>query len=69
MFICASHASQILALGAFEGRNELENNLLTYKENRKKLLTALPELGLNKMASPDGAFYLYIDRKSNETNI
>ena len=61
MFICASHASQILALGAFEGRNELENNLLTYKENRKKLLTALPELGLNKMASPDGAFYLYID--------
>ena len=61
MFICASHASQILALGAFEGRNELENNLLTYKENRKKLLTALPELGLNKIASPDGAFYLYID--------
>ena len=61
MFICASHASQILALGAFEGRNELENNLLTYKENRKKLLTALPELGLNKMAAPDGAFYLYID--------
>ena len=61
MFICASHASQILALGAFEGRNELENNLLTYKENRKKLLTALPALGLNKMASPDGAFYLYID--------
>lgn len=61
MFICASHASQILALGAFEGRNELENNLLTYKENRKKLLTALPKLGLNKIASPDGAFYLYID--------
>ena len=61
MFICASHASQILALGAFEGRNELENNLLTYKENRKKLLTSLPELGLNKMAAPDGAFYLYID--------
>jgi len=61
MFICASHASQILALGAFEGRNELENNLLTYKENRKKLLTSLPELGFNKMAAPDGAFYLYID--------
>ena len=61
MFICASHASQILALGAFEGRMELEKNLETYQTNRKKLLAALPELGLNNIAPPDGAFYLYID--------
>ena len=61
MFICAPHASQILALGAFEGRDELEQNILTYKENRQKLLTALPEMGLNKIAPPNGAFYLYID--------
>ncbi len=61
MFICASHASQIAALGAFKGKNELENNLITYKENRKRLLTALPKLGFDKIAPPDGAFYLYID--------
>ncbi len=61
MFICASHASQILALGAFDGIIELEQNLETYQENRKRLLTALPEFGLSKIAPPDGAFYLYID--------
>ena len=61
MFICASHASQIVALGAFEGKNELEKNLETYKENRRILLSALPDIGLNNIAPPDGAFYLYID--------
>ena len=61
MFICASHASQILALGAFEGKMELEMNLKTYKENRENLLNALPEFGFNNIAPPDGAFYLYID--------
>ena len=61
MFICASHASQILALGSFESKNELEKNLETYRENRKILLSALPEIGFNNIAPPDGAFYLYID--------
>ena len=61
MFICAPHASQIVALGAFESKNELEKNLETYKENRRILLSALPEMGLNNIAPPDGAFYLYID--------
>ena len=61
MFICASHASQILALGSFESKSELEKNLETYRENRKLLLAALPEMGLNNIAPPDGAFYLYID--------
>ena len=35
-----------VALGAFESKGELEKNLETYKENRKKLLNALPEIGL-----------------------
>ena len=61
MFICASHASQIVALGAFESKNELEKNLETYKENRTKLLSALPKMGLGNIAPPDGAFYLYVD--------
>ena len=61
MFICASHASQILALGSFESKTELEKNLETYRENRKLLLAALPEMGFSNIAPPDGAFYLYID--------
>ena len=61
MFICASHASQIVALGAFESKTELEKNLETYKENRTRLLSALPEIGLSNIAPPDGAFYLYLD--------
>ena len=61
MFICASHASQILAIGAFEDKVELEKNLMTYRENRENLLNALPEFGFNNIAPPDGAFYLYID--------
>ena len=61
MFICASHASQILAIGAFECKVELEKNLMTYRENRENLLNALPEFGFNNIAPPDGAFYLYID--------
>ena len=61
MFICASHASQILALGSFECKNELEKNLETYRENRKILLAALSEMGFNNIAPPDGAFYLYVD--------
>lgn len=38
----------------FERRDEL-------KARRDYLLSALPELGLDVMASPDGAFYLYVD--------
>ncbi len=61
MFICASHASQILAIGAFESKKELEKNLMTYRKNRENLLNALPEFGFKNIAPPDGAFYLYID--------
>ena len=68
MFICASHASQILALGSFESKNELEKNLETYRENRKILLSALPEMGFNNIAPPDGAFYLYIDISEFSSN-
>ncbi len=68
MFICASHASQILALGSLESKNELEKNLETYRENRKILLAALPEIGFNNIAPPDGAFYLYIDISEFSSN-
>jgi aspartate/methionine/tyrosine aminotransferase len=40
-------------------REELEGYLATYARNRQLLLEALPALGLNNIAPPDGAFYIY----------
>lgn len=61
LFISAPAASQVAALGAFEGTAELERNRETYARNRALLLEALPEAGLTKLAPADGAFYLYAD--------
>ena len=61
MFICAPHVSQIAALGAFNGKFELQKNLLVYKENRDVLTKGLSEAGFKDIAHPDGAFYIYAD--------
>lgn len=61
LFISAPAVSQIAALGAFEGVDELERNRETYSRNRALLLKALPEAGLTALAPADGAFYLYAD--------
>ena len=42
-------------------REELEGHVATYRRNRELLLEALPSLGLEKIAPPDGAFYIYAD--------
>ena len=61
MFICAPHVSQIAAIGAFNGKIELDKNLLTYKRNRELLIKGLSEAGFKDIAPPDGAFYIYAD--------
>ncbi len=61
MFICASHASQIAALAALECTDELEANLQVYRQNRSLMLDGLPRAGFDKIAPPDGAFYIYAD--------
>ncbi len=61
MFICAPHVSQIAALGAFDGKFELQENLAIYKVNREILLKGLTESGLKDIAQPDGGFYIYAD--------
>lgn len=63
MFICPPHASQIAALAALdaEAEAECEANLATYRENRRLLLEALPGIGFERIAPPDGAFYIYAD--------
>jgi len=61
MFICAPHASQIAALAAMECKDELTVNLANYAHNRDLMLQGLPMAGFDRIAPPDGAFYIYAD--------
>lgn len=60
-FICAPHVSQLAALGALSGIEELEANRAVYAENRKLMLAGLKAAGFRDLAPPDGAFYIYAD--------
>jgi aspartate/methionine/tyrosine aminotransferase len=61
LFICAPHVSQVAALAALDATEELEANLAVYRANRALLLEGLPHAGFERIAPPDGAFYLYAD--------
>ena len=61
MFICPSHAGQVAALAAMDCDAELQANLAVYAENRRLMLEGLPEAGFDRIAPPDGAFYVYAD--------
>lgn len=64
LYIAAPAISQVAALGAFDGMDELERNRQVYAANRTLLLNALPEAGFTSFAPADGAFYLYCDVSS-----
>lgn len=59
MFLTPPSLSQHAALVAFDCGGELESHVETYRRNRELLLAALPQLGLDAIAPPDGAFYIY----------
>ncbi|MBP2158899.1 MULTISPECIES: pyridoxal phosphate-dependent aminotransferase [Asticcacaulis] len=61
LFLTAPSLSQHAGLIALDSRDELESHVATYRRNRHLLLDALPGLGLNHIAPPDGAFYIYAD--------
>ena len=61
MFICPPHASQVAALAALDCDPELKANLDVYSENRRLMLEGLPKAGFDRIAPPDGAFYVYAD--------
>ena len=61
MFICPPHASQVAALAALDCTGEADTNLAVYAENRRMMLERLPAMGFNRIAPPDGAFYVYAD--------
>lgn len=61
LYISPPSVSQVAALGAFDGIDELEANKRVYMANRDLLLQALPKAGLTEIVPADGAFYLYAD--------
>jgi len=61
MFICAPHASQIAALAAMDCGEELQANMDVYRANRALMLDGLRSVGFDRIAPPDGAFYVYAD--------
>ena len=61
MFICAPHASQVAALAAMDAAEEIEANRAVHARNRAAMLARLPEAGFDRIAPPDGAFYVYAD--------
>ena len=61
LYICAAHVSQIAGLAAFDGHDELEENVRVFACKRDVLLDGLRRAGLTKIAPADGAFYAYVD--------
>ena len=61
LFLTPPVISQKAGLIAFDCQAELQANVATYARNRELMLAALPDLGLDRIAPPDGAFYIYAD--------
>ncbi|WP_353475121.1 aminotransferase class I/II-fold pyridoxal phosphate-dependent enzyme [Salipiger sp. H15] len=61
LFICAPNASQVAALAAMDATEELQANLAVYTKNRALMMEGLPKAGFDRIAPPDGAFYVYAD--------
>jgi len=61
--ICPPALAQHAAVAAFaeESYAECDGHVARYAENRRLLLSRLPELGLDRLAPADGAFYVYAD--------
>ena len=61
LFISPPAISQYAGIAAFDCGAELDAHVARYARNRELLLTELPKAGFDRLASADGAFYLYAD--------
>lgn len=61
LFLTPPSPSQQAALVAMDCTDELQAHHAMYAHNRSVLLDALPAMGLDRIAPPDGAFYLWAD--------
>lgn len=61
LFLTPPSLAQHAGLVAMDCTEDLQANIATYARNREQLMAALPGMGLNRIAPPDGAFYIYAD--------
>lgn len=61
LFLTPPVLAQHAGLVAFDCTEELEGHHANYARNRELLLAALPRLGLQRIAPPDGAFFIWAD--------
>lgn len=61
LLISAPTLSQVGGIAAFDSIDECEANVARYAANREILLGGLPAAGIDKIAPPDGAFYVWAD--------
>lgn len=61
LFIAPPTIAQYAALAALDAHDELDRRVEGYRRNRDRLLEALARGGLERVAPPDGAFYLWVD--------
>lgn len=61
LFIAPPAIAQHAALAALEAKDELDARVTVYRRNRDRLLAALGRGRLDRVAPPDGAFYLWVE--------
>lgn len=61
LFLTPPSLSQHAGLIAMDQQAVLEGHIDVYRNNRTRMLEALPALGLKSIAPPDGAFYIWAD--------
>ena len=61
LFISAPAIAQITAAAAMDADLELRKRVQVYRSHRDILKDALASAGLDRIAPPDGAFYLWVD--------
>ncbi len=59
LVICPTALSQHVALAALDCREELDQHVVRYTQNRQILLDGLPKAGMTDLAPADGAFYIW----------
>ena len=68
--ICPPTLAQYAAVAAFEPESyaELDGHVARYRRNRDLLLAGLGDIGLDRVAPVDGAFYTYVDVSDHTTD-
>ncbi|MDH3250217.1 MAG: aminotransferase class I/II-fold pyridoxal phosphate-dependent enzyme [Acidimicrobiia bacterium] len=61
LFISPPAISQLAAMEALEAGDELDGHVARYRTNRDILVSGLARMGIDRVAPPDGAFYVWAD--------